>query len=187
MGIDSVDALFERLATRGNGAYGLSSVTQLEHALQSAALAKARGLGPAATIGALFHDIGHLRTATDQALADRGIDDRHEYVSAHFLERLFGSDVSEPVRLHVLAKRYLSTVERGYLDRLSPDSVRSLQLQGGRMSADEVSAFEAEPYFELCLELRRIDEEAKVPGREVPGLDHYRPIADRLAARVSAA
>jgi predicted HD phosphohydrolase len=184
--LTSVEGLFDRLGSRGNGAYGLSAVTQLEHGLQSAALAVERNLGDAAAIGALFHDIGHLRTATDEALADRGIDDRHEHSGAAILARVFGPEVSAPVRLHVAAKRYLCTVEEDYYSRLSPDSVRSLELQGGRMSAEEVAAFEAEPHFEAAVALRRIDEEAKVPGLAVPGLEAYRAMAEALAAKARA-
>ncbi|HKK29559.1 MAG TPA: phosphohydrolase [Alphaproteobacteria bacterium] len=183
MALDTVEGLFERMARLGQGAYGLSAVTQLEHGLQSAALAQKRQLGEAATIGALFHDIGHLRTAADESLAERGIDDRHEHASAAILARLFGQAVSEPVRLHVAAKRYLCTVESDYFDRLSPDSVRSLELQGGRMSPKEVTAFEGEPYQKEALALRRIDEDAKVAGLQVPGLDHYRSMAEELARK----
>lgn len=176
----SVDELFGRLAARGAGVYGLSAVTQLEHALQSAALAQKQGLGEALTIAALFHDIGHLRTASDESLADRGIDDRHEHAGATILCRLFGPEVSEPVRLHVAAKRYLCTVEPDYFGRLSPDSVRSLGLQGGKLSPAERAAFESEPHFRSGVALRRIDDQAKVPGLAVLGLQHYREMAIRL-------
>jgi phosphonate degradation associated HDIG domain protein len=186
MPLNSVDEFFERLERRGHGAYGLSSVSQLEHALQSAALAERRGLSDALVIAALFHDIGHLRTATDEALADRGIDDRHEHAGAAILARVFGPAVSEPVRLHVAAKRYLCTVEADYFDRLSADSVRSLALQGGKMDAAGVAAFEAEPHFAAGVALRRIDEEAKVPGLAVPGLEHYRERATRLGSAAPA-
>lgn len=180
MKVTTIEQLFERLGTRGNGAYGLSSVTQLDHGLQSAALAQERGLGDAMTIAALFHDVGHLGIAEDVSLADQGIDDRHEFASAQILGRLFGPAVSEPVRLHVAAKRYLCTVEPDYLARLSEDSLVSLNLQGGTQSDEEKAAFESEPYFRDAVELRRIDDDAKVTGLVVPGLDSYRPMAEGL-------
>jgi predicted HD phosphohydrolase len=175
------EGLFERLETRGGGLYGLSLVTQLEHALQSAALARTQGLGDAMTIAALFHDVGHLRTAADVDLAARGIDDRHEVASARLLDAVFGPEVSEPVRLHVLAKRYLVTVEPAYGERLSDDSRLSLTLQGGPLSEAEVAAFAAEPFFADAVRLRRIDDNAKVTGLDVPPLETYRAIALALA------
>ena len=92
----TIDLLFERLASRGEGAYGLSDVSQLDHALQSAALASARGLGDQRVIAALFHDVGHLVSDADTDLAAQGIDDRHEEASADVLAPLFGLPVSGP-------------------------------------------------------------------------------------------
>lgn len=181
MNLSTVEALFERMASRGLGSYGLSRITQLAHGLQSAALARARGLGDAMTIAALFHDVGHLRTARDVHLAERGIDDRHETASAGLLARIFGPEVSEPVRLHVAAKRYLCTVEPAYLERLSADSRRSLVLQGGDLSEDELAAFETEPFHRDATALRRIDEDAKIPDLDVPGLESYLAPALRLS------
>ncbi len=183
MPLSTVGGLFDRMACLGQGAYGLSDLTQGEHALQSAALARGRNLGDALTIAALFHDIGHLRSATDEALADRGIDDRHEISSARILDRLFGPDVSEPARLHVLAKRYLCTVEPAYADHLSDDSKLSLTLQGGAMTPADVAAFEAEPHHDAAVALRRVDDAAKVPGLVVPALETYRATAEALAER----
>ncbi len=177
----TLDRLFDRLARRGTGAYGLSDVSQLDHALQSAALAANAGLGAEFTIAALFHDVGHLVADDDVDLAAEGIDDRHEEASADALAALFGPAVSEPVRLHVAAKRYLCGAEPDYYEILSADSKRSLDLQGGPMSEREIKEFSAGPHFEAAIALRRIDDEAKQPGLEVPTLDTYRAMADVLA------
>lgn len=182
MQLQTVEQAFDLLGTRGDGAYGLAGVTQLEHALQSAALAQARGLGPALTIAALMHDIGHLLPESDVPLAEHGIDDRHETAGAVMLQNLFDGAVTEPIRLHVPAKRWLCAVEPDYFDRLAPDSVRSLKLQGGPMSEAEASAFALEPYAEAAAELRRIDDDAKTPGLAVPKLEAYRAMAERLSA-----
>lgn len=176
-----IEELFHRLGTRGSGAYGLSAVSQLDHALQSAALAARGGFGDAMVIAALFHDVGHMFTEADVDLASDGIDDKHEDLSADLLLPVFGPAIAEPVRLHVASKRYLCTVEPAYYDCLSEDSVRSLALQGGLMSPDEVAGFESNPAYKLGVALRRIDDEAKVPGLVVPGLDAYREMAARLA------
>ncbi len=182
MAINAVERLFTRLAERGSGSYGLSEVSQLEHALQSATLAEAQGGDDALVIAALLHDIGHLVTDTDTALADQGIDDRHEVAGARTLGLVFGPGVADPVRLHVAAKRYLCTVEPDYFDLLSADSVRSLELQGGIMDHAEQAAFEAEPGHRAAILLRRVDDAAKVPGMETPVLQDYRDMANSLAA-----
>jgi gamma-butyrobetaine dioxygenase len=100
------------------------------------------------------------------------------------LARWFGPEVTEPVRLHVAAKRYLCAVEPGYLAALSPASVHSLGLQGGPMTDAEARAFESNPYYRDAVRLRRWDDEAKVVGLAVPGIEHYR---DRLEAAARSA
>ncbi len=117
----STQLIFQLLDSRGTGRYGLSAVTQKEHALQSADLATKRGLGEALVIAALFHDLGHLLVGDDVNLAQQGVDDLHEETSANALAKLFGNDVAEPVRLHVAAKRYLCAVNPAYYDKLSED------------------------------------------------------------------
>jgi predicted HD phosphohydrolase len=97
----------------------------------------------------------------------------HEELGAKWLAERFGPQVSEPVRLHVAAKRYLCTVESDYFGKLSPDSVRSLKLQGGLMSADELEQFRANPYHAEAVRLRRYDEAAKDPRAKTPDFDHY--------------
>jgi phosphonate degradation associated HDIG domain protein len=176
----SMDRIFQVLEGRGSGRYGLSSVTQKEHALQAADLAAKRGLGDQLVIAALFHDVGHLLVGEDVDLAQAGLDDLHEVTSANALETLFGNSVSEPVRLHVAAKRYLCAVNPAYYDKLSEDSRRSLALQGGPMSPTEVAAFDSLEHRAAALALRIIDDEAKVAGVQTPPLDSYRAVAARL-------
>jgi predicted HD phosphohydrolase len=179
----TTDELFELLQNRGSGRYGLSAVSQLEHALQSAALAAERNLGDEIVVAALFHDLGHLLVGRDVDLASQGIDDVHEETGARTLERLFGCGVAEPVRLHVAAKRYLCGVNPAYYDKLSEDSRQSLALQGGPMTAGEIAAFDRLQHRAAALALRLIDDEAKVAGLATPGLDSYREAARRMERR----
>ncbi len=158
------------------------SVTEHEHALQAAALADGQGAGDELVAAALLHDVGHLLLRDHRPIDDDlDVDLRHEQAGADALDELFGPDVAEPVRLHVAAKRYLCAVEPDYHDRLSPASVRSLAVQGGVMSPDEVAAFEAGDHADGAVRLRRWDEEAKVAGLDVPPLDHWLPLLRRLA------
>src|ERR1700722_6708252 len=146
------------LEGRGQARYGLESISQLEHALQSAALAEAQGCAPAMVLAALLHDIGHMIHAYGENPAAEGRDDRHELIGAKWLSRRLPESVTEPIRLHVAAKRYLCAVDPDYAGQLAPDSVLSLKLQGGAMSPYEVAAFRNTPYADEAIALRRLDE-----------------------------
>ena len=165
--------LLDIFVGRATKRYGLSEINQLQHALQSAAHAEADGAPPATVLASLLHDVGHMIHHLGEDPAGRGIDDVHEELGAKWLAERFGPEVSEPVRLHVAAKRYLCTIEPDYFGKLAPDSVRSLELQGGLMSADEVEAFRANPHYAEAVRLRRYDEAAKDPRATTPDFDHY--------------
>ena len=158
----------------GGRQYGGEAVTQLAHALQCAAAAEAEHAAPALISAALLHDIGHLTHTLGPRPAQRGIDDRHEMGGADFLARRFVRGVSEPVRLHVDAKRYLCAIEPGYHATLSPASVRSLELQGGVFNPEEAEEFIRKPFAEDAVRVRRWDEQAKVKGLETPDFEHFK-------------
>ena len=160
---------------KGERGYGLSLVNQRAHALQAALLAEPAGCSDALITAALLHDIGHMVHDLGEDPAAEGIDDRHEERGHDFLTRYFGPEVTEPVRLHVAAKRYLCGTEADYFARLSPDSVRSLALQGGPMSPQEAAAFAAQPGAQDAVQLRRFDEGAKVKGLPTPPVTHFLP------------
>lgn len=147
----------------GNGErpYGLYELTQLAHALQSAAHAEAQGLSSAMVIACMLHDVGHMVHDLGEEPARSSIDDRHEELGADWVAARFPAPVSGPIRLHVAAKRYLCTAVPGYLSTLSRDSLLSLVLQGGLMSDEERAAFLADPHAREAVALRRIDELAK--------------------------
>lgn len=171
----ALDELAELLEGKGARRYGLSDVNQLQHALQAALLAEQAGCDAALVTAALLHDIGHMVHGLGENPADEGIDDRHEELGRAYLAPLFGPEVTEPVRLHVPAKRFLCATEPDYFARLSADSVLSLKLQGGPMSADQVAAFRALPHAEAAVRLRRFDEAAKVAGLATPPVAHFLP------------
>jgi len=175
-----VDQVCELFATKGHAAYVGEPVSQLEHALQTAYHAEKSGAGDALVAAALLHDIGHLLHKLPEDAADHGIDTRHEQIGQAWLARHCAADVTEPVRLHVAAKRYLCATDPAYLAQLSPASVQSLGLQGGPFTADEVRRFEENPHYQAAVALRRWDDLAKVPGLEVPPLAHYRPLLTRV-------
>jgi [1-hydroxy-2-(trimethylamino)ethyl]phosphonate dioxygenase len=169
-----IEQLLNLMATQGGRQYGGEAVSQREHALQAAFLAETEGAPASLVAAALLHDIGHMLHKEGDDAAARGVDDRHEALGGKQLRRLFGPAVSEPVRLHVDAKRYLCTSDAGYFATLSPASVRSLALQGGPFSAAEAADFIARPYAADAVRVRRWDEAAKVAGRATPPLAHFR-------------
>ena len=122
------------LTGKGQRRYGLEDVSQLQHALQSAWFAEQEGGDASLITAALLHDIGHMVHDLGENPAAAGVDDRHEEQGQLFLQRWFGPEVTEPVRLHVAAKRFLCATEPEYFGTLAPDSVLSLSLQGGPMS-----------------------------------------------------
>jgi phosphonate degradation associated HDIG domain protein len=176
--IDEIFALYEG---RGAGAYFGEDVTTAEHSLQAAHLAQSAGAPDALVIAALLHDIGHLLGRAPDDLGDWQTDAHHERIGGSWLAARFAAAVAEPVRLHVPAKRYLCATEPSHFNALSSASVRTLQLQGGPMSRNEIAAFESESYFRDAVRLRRWDDEAKIAGLVTPGFVHYRPLLERLA------
>jgi phosphonate degradation associated HDIG domain protein len=175
------DTIMELFGRRGAAAYHGEAVSQAEHALQAAELAEREGAPDRLVVAALLHDVGHLLDGQDEDLAERGVDGRHEEAGCAWLARHFGPDITEPIRLHVAAKRYLCAVAPEYLDGLSPASRLSLSLQGGPMNEAERAEFVSNPAHGDAVRLRHYDDTAKVPGLDVPGLEHYR---DRILRMV---
>lgn len=177
--VASIFSLFDRL---GGHTYG-EAVTQLDHALQTAHHARRAGEPDALVAAGLLHDIGHLLQKQGEDAADRGIDTKHERIGAAWLAQGFGPEITEPVRLHVEAKRYLARREAGYLAALSDASRQSLDLQGGPMTEAEADAFETVAGFDAAVKLRRYDELGKVEGVQLPPIEAYRDILLALASR----
>ena len=165
-----ISELFEH---KGHMAYSGEGVSQMEHALQSALLAETAGATSALISASLLHDLGHLLNDRGETPTMRGVDDTHQYFAIPFLRGIFGPQVLEPIRLHVEAKRYLCRLRPDYWASLSPDSKRSLELQGGIYTEKEADAFIARPYAGDALRLRMWDDNAKVTGHETPPLAHF--------------
>ncbi len=158
-------------------------LSQLEHALQTAALAVADGAPDEQVAAALLHDIGHLLdlAAAEDNWVPSDIDLDHESVGARHLASLFPPSVTGPIALHVRAKRYRAATDPAYAATLSDGSTRSLQIQGGPMSPDEVATFERNPAFGAAVALRGWDDGGKVDGLPVPRLREYRALLERVA------
>lgn len=175
--VDEVLALYEEWA----GEQYDEAVTQLAHALQTAALARAEGAEDTLVAAALLHDVGHLLELQSGAKGPSAIDARHEAIGAAHLDVLFGPSVTQPIALHVRAKRYLCAVDGEYHDGLSDGSKRSLEQQGGPLDERGVAAFEALPAHDDAVRLRRWDDGGKVDGLDVADLATYRGLLSSLA------
>jgi [1-hydroxy-2-(trimethylamino)ethyl]phosphonate dioxygenase len=177
------DDIFAIFNSRGSAAYFGEPVSTAEHGLQTAHFAQEEHAPATLVLAALLHDIGHLVAPTPDDIAEWTDDAHHERIGSGWLRRRFSREVSEPVRLHVPAKRYLCATRQEYFAKLSPASVLTLKLQGGVMSPDEIAAFETEPFFRAALRVREWDDRGKIPGLNTPDLESYRQLIEAEHAR----
>jgi gamma-butyrobetaine dioxygenase len=176
----AISAIAAAFAAHGADTYG-EQISQLDHALQCAALAAEAGAGDALIAAALLHDFGHLFEGRGDLAEHEGRDNHHEADGARRLAAWFGPAVTRPIALHVAAKRYLCAVEPDYLGGLSAASVLSLSLQGGPYDAGLAARFARAPFAEAAVRLRRWDDQGKVVGLETPSLAAWLPMLGRLA------
>jgi phosphonate degradation associated HDIG domain protein len=185
--VSDVLALYERW---GSDHYD-EDLSQLDHALQTAARATAAGAGNHLIAAALLHDVGHLLDLASRSAAASsslstpsgdGAGLAHEDTGARYLAAVFPPTVTAPIALHVRAKRYLCAVDPAYASALSLGSRASLVLQGGPMGVEEAVAFEANPGSADAIALRRWDDAGKIIGADVAPLEPYRSLLDRVAA-----
>ena len=178
--IDILDFLQDLFARRGAEAYMGEPVTMSQHMEQSAACAEADGASDALVAAALLHDIGHFVGDFPLDALENGIDNVHEEAGARLLAEYFPAEVTEPIRLHVPAKRYLCAVDEGYQQRLSPASIQSLMVQGGPMNETEVAEFESNPHHRDAVRVRFYDDDGKVAGLTIKPFTAYRDLLQSL-------
>lgn len=178
--VEFIGGIFDR---RGGEEYLGEDVTMAEHMLQGATIAEQNGQSEEIIVGALLHDIGHFTSEFGTYHPDDTEDRHHEDAGAEVLEQFFPSVITDCVRFHVAAKRYLCATKPSYFDRLSAASVHTLELQGGPMSADEVAEFEKNPNLKEIIAVRYLDEAGKRAGMETPDYWHFAPMVQRMVER----
>jgi phosphonate degradation associated HDIG domain protein len=178
--VEFIADIFER---RGADSYLGEAVTMAQHMLQAAVLAEREGAPEELVAAALLHDIGHYTSEFGTLSLGDERDNFHEQAGARVLAAFFPPVVSECVKLHVAAKRYLCAIDPGYYGKLSEASKHTLSLQGGPMSAPEVAAFEENPFHREAVRVRRWDDLGKDPAMPTPPFRHYVPLLERVVAR----
>ena len=182
--ISPIERIAQLFAGEGSRSYLGEEVSIAAHMLQAGALAERAGAADALVAAALLHDVGHFEAIGHrQSAAEQlePIDFRHQDSGADWLTRWFRDEVTEPVRLHVLAKRYLCAVEPDYVAHLSPASIHTLSLQGGPLTAPEAQRFERLPHAQAAVSVRRWDDQAKDPGIATPTFEHFRQLLTRIS------
>ncbi|MCV2863292.1 HD domain-containing protein [Albidovulum sediminicola] len=172
--------IFDR---RGDEEYLGEPVTMAQHMLQGATIAAENAMPEEIVVAALLHDIGHFTSEFGTFSMDDTEDRYHEEAGAELLEQFFPSVVTDCVRYHVAAKRYLCATKPDYFKRLSEASIHSLNLQGGPMSAEEVAAFERNPNLKQIVQVRYLDEAGKRPDMDTPDYWHFAPMVQRVVDR----
>ena len=175
--VDFLGSIFDR---RGGEEYLGEPVTMGQHMLQGATIAEQNGQREEIIVAALLHDIGHFTSEFGTFTMDDTEDRYHEEAGAEVLEEFFPSVITDCVRYHVAAKRYLCATKPEYFNRLSEASVHSLNLQGGPMSDEEVAQFEKNPNLPDIIAVRYLDEAGKRPDMETPDYWHFAPMVQRI-------
>ncbi|MCU9846688.1 HD domain-containing protein [Defluviimonas sp. WL0024] len=172
-----LEDIFER---RGGEEYLGEPVTMAEHMLQGATIAEENGQDEIIIVSALLHDIGHFTSEFGTFTMEDTEDRYHEEAGAKVLEQFFPTVVTDCVRYHVAAKRYLCATKPEYFKRLSEASIHSLNLQGGPMSPEEVAEFEKNPNLKQIIQVRYLDEAGKRADMATPPFRHFAPMVQRI-------
>ena len=149
------------------------NVTIAEHMIQSAMVAEKTKSKDNLICSCLLHDYGHFIVDDPDGLVKNNQDGKHEDIGYEYLKKFFKKDIVEPIKHHVLAKRYLAR-DKKYYNRLSGASKVSLKLQGGVLNNKEAKIFEKDEFFKDSIKLRKFDEAAKKIGVNIKDISEYK-------------
>ena len=169
-----VDEIINKYKTN-NSLYIGEKITISNHMIQTAMLAEKVNSPKSLICSCLLHDYGHFIIEDPNLLVSKLLDGKHEYLAFKFLSKYFKTDVVEPIKLHVEAKRYLCR-DNSYFNLLSKASKISLKLQGGIMSDEETKKFTSLKFHKEAIMLRKYDDDGKVPNLKIKKIDYYRDL-----------
>ena len=175
--VDFIGSIFDR---RGGEEYLGEPVNMGQHMLQGATIAEQQGQPEEIIISALLHDIGHFTSEFGTFTIEDTEDRHHEDAGAKVLERFFPKVITDCVRYHVAAKRYLCATKPEYFESLSEASIHSLHLQGGPLNHMEVVEFEKNPNLDQIIAVRYLDDAGKHAGMETPDYWYFAPMVQRM-------
>jgi len=161
--------------TNNKSLYIGEKVTMSEHMIQTAMLAEKAKCNDDLICSCLLHDYGHFILENPDELVKENLDGKHEEIGYEYLKKIFKKEITEPIKYHVLAKRYLAK-DKQYFDLLSEASKTSLQLQGGVLNDEECIKFEAQGYFKSTILLRKFDEAAKKTNVKMKSIHDYQKL-----------
>ena len=161
--------------TNNKSLYIGEEVTMSEHMIQTAMLAEKAKCDDNLICSSLLHDYGHFILENPDEFVKLNIDWQNENIGYEYLKSFFKKEVVDPIKYHVLAKRYLANDEK-YFSLLSEASIASLELQGGVLNSEECEKFEAQEYFKPSILLRKFDEAAKKTGIKMKSIHEYQKL-----------
>ena len=150
-------------------------ITIAEHMIQSAMMAEKSKSKDYLVCSSLLHDYGHFILDDPDELVKENKDGKHEDIGYEYLKKFFKKEIVEPIKHHVLAKRYLARNKK-YYARLSEASIISLKLQGGLLNSKEAKLFEKESFFKEAIKLRKFDEVAKKTDIKIKDIIDYKDL-----------
>ena len=167
-----VDKIINNFQSKKNFYIG-EKVTISDHMIQTAMLAEKNRSSKSLICACLLHDYGLFLIEDPDLLVLKSWDGKHEDVGFDFLKDYFKPEVSEPIKLHVQAKRYLCR-NNSYYELLSDPSKISLELQGGIMNDGETQKFILSTFYKDAITLRKYDDEGKIPNIKMKKIYDYR-------------
>jgi len=150
-------------------------ITISEHMIQSAMLAEKSKSNDDLICSCLLHDYGHFIIDDPDELVKNDKDGYHESVGYEYLKSFFKKEIVEPIKYHVLAKKYLARNKK-YYNLLSDASKISLKLQGGILNKKESNEFEKMSFFKNTIKLRKFDELAKKTNIKIKSINDYKDL-----------
>ena len=115
--MDIVDKIVSNFKNN-NSLYIGENVTIAEHMIQSAMMAEKSKSNNNLVCACLLHDYGHFILDNPDELVRKKQDGKHEEIGYEYLKKFFKKEIVEPIKHHVIAKRYLARDKKYFDDYL---------------------------------------------------------------------